>query len=402
MITIEVNGRQYINFIDARVERTLDRLCGYFKFTASSTPDQQSDFPVKANDRCLIYVDGNLVMTGVVDVNSGFFNIDTHEITIQGRDKTADVVDSTLGGEIGFNNIVSIGIVALTDHILEAMNITGISSSTNVPTEQFAVGDLVDAETGMPVFEYLEKNARKRQLLTTTDVNGNIAYVQASGINDTENVLRNQVADSSNNILRGAWTNNVSELFNQYIVRSQQAMIALNFVGSTDRRAVIGPQLSIILQRSSPVPADELVSSQGGAFDPLIRSSRILNLLAESASDPGACESRSLWQRNIARTRAFQYTATVQGHSKVNGQPWELNRLHKIEDIFADLNGRFLLNSIEWDMSIRGGNTTTLGFVDSDAYTLAIKTLEEIDAEGASRLNFIAGEEMGRKLTEIS
>ena len=115
---------------------------------------------------------------------------------------------------------------------------------------------------------------------------------------------------------------------------------------------------------------DKATSSQSfGAFDRLIRSSRIMNIIAESSSDDSTCQQRAEWERNISRVRAFQYNCTVQGHVKADGKPWELNKIVRIDDDFCDVHRPLLLNGIEWTFDDTSGSKTNLNFVDEKAYS---------------------------------
>ena len=53
-LSIQVNNKNYTKFIDVSVSRSLDTLTGAFSFTATSTPDQQDNFPIKVGDSCKI------------------------------------------------------------------------------------------------------------------------------------------------------------------------------------------------------------------------------------------------------------------------------------------------------------------------------------------------------------
>ena len=346
-------GRPYENFLDISVQIALDSLVGEFQFEATSTPVQQEDFPIKAGQACRILINNVAVIVGFVEVISVSHDALEHSITIQGRDKTADVVDSTLGGEFGKNQ-QTISLVQFTKEVLAKAGIDGIDVATTVDNmKSFGVGEILDAETGDSVFSYLEQYARKRQVLLTTDSNGNILYQQASGIADSGTQLISLPNNGSNNILSAFVTNDISKLYHQYFVRSQSNLGAANLPGIPD--------------------AEQSTSEQGiAAFDSIIRSSRILNMIADTSSSSGDCTERALWQRNISRAQAFQYNAIVQGHTTPDGMPWKLNRLINIRDTYCDVDGDLLLNSIEWKFSNKSGSITSLGFVPKDSYTLEI------------------------------
>tara|TARA_R110002074_G_scaffold386474_1_gene568196 strand:- start:13112 stop:14392 length:1281 start_codon:yes stop_codon:yes gene_type:complete len=397
MISIAVNGIPYENFTEASLDLSLDTLCGEFSFVATMSPSEAPEFPIQVGQQCKIYVDKTLALTGSVEVISGSYNASSYDISIQGRDNTADIVDSTIGGEVGLEALQEIGVVEFTKFVLEATGINKKSETfkyftgnrlasatpfgvisvpesetvtqtyppripvyTNVPNVQpFGTGDLQDAATSDTVFQYLDKQARMRSLLLTTDRFGRLEYQSASGISDKSTTIINRLGENLNNVLSASFTNDISKLFNSYNVRAQQNMLALNEAGDISTQA--------------------LADSGGAAvFDKSIRESRVLNIIAESATNADSCEKRAKWQRGINRAKAFQYNINVVGHSKNDGSIWKLNRLHNVEDDFAKVDGQLLLNRITFKMDLNTGNTTNLGFVSKDAYTLEVQDPDKI------------------------
>ena len=85
MITIEVAGKEYTDFVSASAVKSLDKLCGTFQFSATSTPSQQADFPLKAGQKCRILTDGTQFMLGYIEAVSVNYSADGHMITVQGR-----------------------------------------------------------------------------------------------------------------------------------------------------------------------------------------------------------------------------------------------------------------------------------------------------------------------------
>jgi len=370
MITLEVDGRPYKNFTSIEVGKSLDKLTGYFEFRATSTIDQQARFPIKTGQACTITVDGETELTGFIEVVGGSYASSEHEIVIQGRDKTADVVDSTIGGDIGFNE-QNISIEKVTATVLKTLGITGIgvSVSSATPVAGFGTSEIVDADTGDTVFEYLERYSRKRQLLMTTDQNGDILYQRASGVLLEGFALRNEPGGKKNNILSASWTNNVGQLFNQYIMKSQGNAVALNLTGI-------------------PVVSEVVATQNPPVVDDLIRKSRIYHMVAESSSSRENLEKRAKWEANIARARAFAYQCIVQGHSRPGGGPWLLNRLVRIVDVFAGKDEHYLLNSITWRVDTTRGSTTSLGFVPKDSYLVELSEPEKAVKSAAVEFNF--------------
>ena len=240
----------------------------------------------------------------------------------------------------------------------------------------FEIGEVESTDIGDSVFSFIEKMARKEQVLATTDRAGNLVYQRASGVKDKQ-LLVNQTGNDHNNILSAKFTSNTSKLFNKYQVHSQAALISINeagFVGA------------------------EQVSSSGSPpyFDEDVRTGREKHILSETAYADKTSYARAAWNRNVAYAQAFRYQCTVEGHSKDDGGVWELNRLHKVNDDFAGVNDFWLLNSVSVSMSLSEGNTTDLGFVPKESYALTIQDIDDIQGiEDRGRLEYWGYEPTG-------
>jgi len=371
MINLEVDGNKLSNFVDISVTRSLDSFVGTFRFSATSVPNQQDDFPIRPGNKVEITADDNLIMTGFVESISVSYNSKSHIINIQGRDITGDVLDSTFGGEgLNFGNS-AISLKKITEIVLESSNFRGffgfgifggIDVIVNTDIDDFDIGDVVDAKTGQTLYSYLEQYSRKRQVLMTTDEEGNIVYERSSG--DKLDVdLLNLVNNDTNNILSATASLKTNELFNQYVCRSQGNLLTGNKTGKQSE--------------------DEVVAAvSDGVEDDAVRDTRIFNFTAENASSTEQCTNRAEWQKTINRAKAFKYTCVVQGHSHNDDEVWRLNRLVNIEDVFVDINDRFLINAITWNQSLTGGSTTTLEFVQKNAYLLPTDDKQRLTSDG--------------------
>ena len=92
MITIETAGQEYRGFTEISVVNSLDTLSGQFSFLATTKNDDI--LPIKRDETCIIRVEGETVMTGFVEKINVKYSGDSHRLIIEGRDKTADVIDS--------------------------------------------------------------------------------------------------------------------------------------------------------------------------------------------------------------------------------------------------------------------------------------------------------------------
>jgi prophage tail gpP-like protein len=361
MITLEVNGIEYSNFDSIEVGQSLDAVSGTFRFVAFT--DGTNPFPFAIDDPCRVLVDETPVITGFIDKNEIEYDDKSHAIIIQGRDKTADVIDSTLGDDVEFNTPITL--VGVIEAVLKVAKITDIKVIDEVgDIDLFESSEKISGEIGVGVFELIEGYCRKRQVLLTSNGDGDLVITQGQGVNVGFTLINEAASPELNNIKGARVIYNNTDRFNEYIVKSQ---------GNNSASLLSG------------VPSNsEVTNASGVATDSAIRPSRILYQLAEKSSSSDQCATRATWQANINRARGFSYLATVQGHKdEATGLIWQVNKLIGVRDEYAGLSGKFLINSVNYKLTLNGGSITTLGIVAKDAYTL--QASEPVEQEETSK-----------------
>jgi prophage tail gpP-like protein len=291
------------------------------------------------------------------------YDTESHQVIIQGRDKTADLIDSTLGDDVEFNTPITL--VGVIEAVLKVAKITGIKVLNEVGNiDLFESSEKISAEIGVGVFELIEGYCRKRQVLLTSNGDGDLVITQGGGVDVGFTIINEAASPPMNNVIGARAIYNNTDRFNQYVVKSQGNASALLLSG---------------------VPSGaELTNASGVATDSAIRSSRILYQLAEKSSSSDQCSARATWQANINRTRGFSYLVTVQGHrDEATKIVWQFNRLIGVRDEYAGVSGKFLINSVNYKLNLNGGTVTTLGIVTKDAYTL--QASEPVEQEETSK-----------------
>lgn len=355
---LEVNGIQYSRFTSASAVISLDSIARGFSFTAVST--EGLPLPFKGGEACRVIVDGTPVLDGFIEVVSVDYDAQSHTITVEGRSKTGDLVDSSLKGK-ELNLPISLKKV-IEDVIAEiGLNINVID---NTEIEDFnEAEDKLGAAVGENAFEFIERLARKRQVLLTSNGDSDIVITRSEPTEINVN-LQNIVQSNRNNIISGSVNYDRTQRFRDYLVKSQQNTSSLVFGGTAD--------------------LSDVVDQGGSALDKDVRAGRQLVMKAEKASSNDQATERAIWEANIRRTRSEVYTVTVNEYRTQQGELWSENKLVTITDEFADINARMLINSIEFKFGITEGRQTGLGFVDKDAYKVEISEPEPVDNVGSN------------------
>lgn len=344
-LLIEVNGTQYSNFKSASVRLQLDAIAGNFDFVAVSKKTEP--LPIKLNDECSIIVDDEKVLTGFVESVDVDYDATSHSINITGRSKTADIIDSMINSlEIKPPITLKAVIEKVIVHIGAEIKII-----ENTTVEKFnSAEDLLSPEIGQNAFEFIEKLARKRQVLLTCNGEGNIVITQSSS--DSAPIgLQNIIDGNENNIESASVSYDSTERFGKYVSKSQLNLTALNVSGKASSKDIVN-------QKSSDV------------IDEQVRQSRQFVIQAESASSDQQNQKRAQWEANIRKTRSIVYSTVFNGFG-VNGKIWMPNQLTSIKDEFAGINAEMLLNSVIFSQDGYSANTS-LAFVEKDAYTLKL------------------------------
>lgn len=348
-IELEVEGTRYTQFVSASVSIRLDALSNTFNFQAASADGRP--LPFTGGESCRIIVDGENALTGTIEIVEVSTSSNSHDILISGRDKTGDLLDSTLDSISDLSAPITLKQVIETVISELGLDIEVIDMANPKAFNQ--AEDILAPEPGQNAFDFLEQYSRKRQVLLTSNGDGNIVITQSQGT-FVNAPLRHQVNGESNNIISSDVSYDTTGRFNIYKFVSSLNPTALNFAGT--------------------VPLSDVVSQEGDITDPQIRAGRQLILVAEEGFSNEQNRARAEWEANIRKARGRVYSARVNNFKNVTNALWGINTLISIIDDFAGIDARMLVNTVVFNFDLTTGSTTTLGFVNENAYTL---TLEE-------------------------
>lgn len=349
-LSMEVNGIVYNDALSIEVVRSINNFPAYFYVRSSANINDR--LPVKVGDAVNILADGTQIFNGFIEDIGVSYDSSSHTISISGRERVADIVDSTVTGNKVFTGPINFKDVIR--QVLDAGNMQDIDiiDETGVSLD-FAAGERLEAEVGQTIFNFLEPYASKLQVIISSDEAGNLLLLRAGQEHSGLSLVNGE------NILSASLSKNTAYRFNEYIARAQ-----LNPL-SDDNASI------------------EDVSSQVGSsgIDDEIRTSRILEFNVEEDMTSEQSEGRAQFEANIRRVNSVKYTCKVQGHS-VNGKPFKINTLASVNDSFCGISADLLIHSITYKLSLNGGSTSALSMTNRDAYTLqAIQDAREAARE---------------------
>ena len=344
MITLEVSGIRYTDFEGASVSFSMDTFSREFSFSATAA--EGNPLPFKGGEACKVFVDGDQVLSGYIDIVSGGYDSRSHSIDILGRGKTSDLFDSTL------DSLELSSEISMEDAIKAAINQLGVDISVANNAGNIAIFNKAEDEIGASVgdgaFDFIETLARKRQVILNEDEFGDISINRAKKDRYSEK-LQNIISSDENNIKSASFNYDLTGIYREYIVKSQQNTAALNFSGVSDLASV--------------------TSQSGRSSSSQTRAGRQLAFVAEKASGNEQLTSRAVWESNIRRARSREYIAIVVGQKASTGEKWETNKIISVNDQFAGIKEDMLINRVTFITSKDDGNITELVLIDKDAYT---------------------------------
>lgn len=380
LISLEVNNQTYSNFLSYSIEKDIENLCGTFSLEISAS-DEFGDLPITPNDAIRVTIDGEPVITGYVDEMTIDYSAESHTISLTGRDKTADFVDSKLDSKtfsppIGFEELLRKLLRIVGYQVVPIPTRIGLSATSNQisiinnygPIPQFTTAEGIQLRSSESAYELIKRCAEKRQILVNSDGNGNIV-INRIGADIAPTILQNSKSESNNNnIKNGRARFSWQDRFRTYKIKSMttQGNSSTNILFNND---------STVAPNSDPISTTPQV---GTATDPDVRATRIYSAIGSSAMTSADCRKRAEWEANIRKTKGFSYSCEVYGFRQnlnevIAANPlWKPNQLVYIFDEFADLDNEFLIKSVNYTQDLNKGSITKLELVDKDAYTTSI------------------------------
>ncbi|MDH3000991.1 phage tail protein [Chelonobacter oris] len=174
-VELYLNGAICSGWESVSITRSLEAIAGSFELGIALRPEDDVSV-LKAGSAMKLKINGNTVITGYVDALRQNINGDSKEITISGRDKTADLVDCAVlhsSGQFKNQNLKQIA-----ENLCQPFNIKVVWTATEPKSsEKIPVWQVEPGET---VFDTLSKLARHKGVMVTSDVDGNLVFTDPS------------------------------------------------------------------------------------------------------------------------------------------------------------------------------------------------------------------------------
>lgn len=336
-ITLTVAGQTWEGWTEMSFTRSLEAIAGEFDLTVTTQWSEAAPRVIKEGLACVVSISNETILTGYIDDFIPSYDAENVSIRVIGRDKTGDLVDSSVVHKSG--QWKGITLDALAAEIAQPYGITVVNETDT--GEAFGSVVLEQGETG---FELLERLAKQRGVLLTSDALGQLVITRAS----TQRVSVALVLGENILAARGrfSWRERASE----YIVKGS----------ASAGGAIWGNQ-----------PVQNIGGRATTVTDPAITRYRPKILVNEDNLTVGGASIRGDWYKSRMLGEANTTEITVAGwrENGDTGPLWQQNKLAEIRDPIQNLDTTWLIKSCTFTEG-DGGRITILALVPPESLDL--------------------------------
>lgn len=348
-----INGAPFLGWKSLEVSQGVEEASGEATITLSPLPGVP--MPVHLGDTAQVILAGQSVINGHVHEVSGEHERETHDLTAHVRDKTQDAIDSTLGPQEDIKPPVTLkDAMSIT---LGNMGLSSIGVVDEVGPEPYGYGEVPSGAVDEFGFDFLERWARKRQCLLTTDGNGNFRIWQNKGKRASGMLHKGPEDDPLNNILKASYSATDTGQHNGTGCAGQHS--------ANDKKHWEGVSKGEPTAQAGPAS-----TAWGFAWNTGIRPERKYYFRSSRGSSGKTPEETAKWHANVAAARGIDYTATVQGFTQLpsGGPLWWPGLIVPVFDYHFELSTEMLIKSVTFRKAREEGSTTEVCCGPPDSY----------------------------------
>ncbi len=326
MIELKTNSKIFGGWLSASVTRSLNAVSGSFEISYIDKWEGQNDpWQIKAGDLCSLSFDNKLLITGFVDEISASYSSDSRTLTISGRDKTGDLVDSA--SLIPSKNFRGVSLASMANTLAEPF---GVSVSSRSAAANASIKN-VSAQATETVWESISKLAKYQGVLAYPDSEGGIIFADVGS-----EVIASLV--QGENILACSVTQNEAEKFQTYKI----------YITAGDEDTKHKIEVAEVKDNSVKRPRVKMISTKKNIT------------MAEAVE-------RIKWEMASKIAKAFSLNISVTSWLTPKNKLWEINNLVDVLSPKCGIDGTFLIEETKFIFD-ENGYKTELKLVIKDAY----------------------------------
>jgi prophage tail gpP-like protein len=255
-----------------------------------------------------------------------------HTLTVTGRERTGDLVDSAAQVD-GPHEFSGVGLEEAARRICTPFGIrVRAEGSLGAAFPRFSI------QPGETAWEAIARGARERAVIATGDGRGTLLLTRAGQGGEAAGALR--LGGQDGNIRRANGSFDFKDRHSLVVVRGQAEGSATGGQG------------------------------QARATDADVTRYRPRVVLAEGQGEGATFQDRATWEVRVAAGKSRRVRYTVPGWRGRSGALWKPNTRAMVEDAYLDLARELLVSNVTFSLTPDGGTLTELQLAPVDAYAL--------------------------------
>lgn len=319
-----VDGTVYKGWTTLQAVSAIDAIAGEFAISA----EQSGDIMIYPGASAVLKLKNQIVCSGYISRAGADLSTTDCGLTLGGADKTVDLAECSAIAEPDewFNlNLHEIAAKLCSPFKIKVVNQVGDTGET---FKSFKI------QPGESVFDALDRAAKARAILVTSNETGNLVLTRA-GLNGTaESLIYGE------NILKAAFSADWSNRFSDYTVKNQTSLID---------------------------DTQESANATGTSRDLNVKRYRPLLQVVQNAEAGVSVSDMAAWEASVRSGCCAGIDITVQGWAQSDGVLWRKNTLSRVSIPRWGVDAKLLIKQVAFSLD-KAGAKTKLTLVSPAAY----------------------------------
>lgn len=358
-VVLKAGGQVYGGWTKVNVTRSLQAMSGSFdleltwKWKGSDAQYKAFMKPIKEGQPCVVEIGGERVITGYVDDWVPSYDANKVIISVNGRDKTSDLIDCSIDQPSGQLNNLDLAQIAKI--VCKPFGIDVI-----IQTDVGEAFPRVQIEQGETPHELLTRLARQRGVLLTSDAYGNLVITRRSTVRAGVALILGE------NLLAARGRFSYRQRFSHYKIKAVGA--SFGDWDEADPETVGGIEATVT--------------------DNDIHRYRPMIIVNEEVTTAEGAAKRGQWerQRSIAKSNGAECTVTG-WRIPQTGKLWNFNTTAPVQDEILGLDEEMLISSVMFSAG-DDGRLAVLSVVKPESFDIPAEVVSgtKIGLEWVSKL----------------
>lgn len=320
-VTLKSDGVMYSGWKRVTITRSMELLASSFSLSLSKDfQNGNKVLPIKFDSIVEVFIDNHQVISGIIDSIHTSYNAASHDYTINGRSLAGDLVDCSAifrSGEFINERLDDIAVELCRPFGLSVV----VNTDVGAPFARFRTDDAT-------VFDCLERGAKQRGVLLTSDEAGNIVLTRPS----TTKISTSLVQDGEHS--------NIKNCSAQSSMNSRYSVVIVKGQAESSEK---------ITDAQTSQPMAKVTDGNVPRYRPLV-------LQGETQGNEKALAERASFEISTRYGRSAEIIYEVAGWTHQAGL-WTPNQQVKVVDTINNINQWMMISSVEFSYSDDGTNS---------------------------------------------